>query len=461
MSAPDSSLEAAEAAFRDALAESAARAAVLIADVHPADAAEWLRDTGEEDRDMVFTTLSATIQADILEYADEALTQSLVARLDAKHLGEVLEELPSDEAADVLFEADDSIAKAALAQIEPEFARDLRALLEHDPDSAGGVMATEFVAACPDQRIGDVVKEIRKEGEDAEPDLGVFVLDPSGRPVGYVPDRALLTHSIHTPVEDVMVEPFVIEVHDDQEIAAQQIAKYSLDALAVVDAAGAMLGVISAEDAADILEEEVQEDFARLTGTGAVAQQTRLPIAVRVRQRMPLMGFTVLAGLASAKILALVLGTSGEPGTEGGPGPHEAILRYLPLIVGLAGNVGIQSSTIFVRGFATGEVDPDREWSVFGTEWAVGSIIGVFCGLVTWAVAGLMEGTGAYGLGLAVGVAVVAAVAWAAFLGGLVPIACRRLGIDPAIVAGPFLIAMSDVSGSAIYILVARAIALS
>ena len=283
------------------------------------------------------------------------------------------------------------------------------------------------------------------------------MLDAAGRPIGYLSDRVLLTHSIHTPVDEVMVGPLLTAVTDDQEEAARTIAKYGLDVLAVVDDAGAMLGVISADDAADILEEEVGEDFALLTGTGSEGQQTRLPIHVRVRQRMPLMGFTVLAGLASAKILAIVLGSSAE---AGGENTQEAILRYLPLIVGLAGNVGIQSSTIFVRGFATGEVEPDREWSVFGSEWTVGSIIGVLCGLATWIVAGLIEGSGPSGLGLAVGVAVVAAVAWAAMLGGLVPIACRRLGIDPAIVAGPFLIAMSDVSGSVIYILVARAIAL-
>ena len=457
MSAPESSLEAAEAAFREVLAESPARAAVLLADVHAADAADWLQDTAEEDRHRVFALLSVNIQADVLEYADEALTQSLVARLGPKGLGEVLEELPSDEAADVLGEADDRVVNDALAEVAPETARDLRALLRYEPDTAGGVMATEFVVAREGQRIGDVVKEVRKEGEDAEADLGVFVLDAAGRPVGYLSDRVLLTHSIHTPVDEVMVEPLLTAVTDDQEEAARTIAKYGLDVLAVVDDAGAMLGVISADDAADILEEEVGEDFALLTGTGSEGLQTRLPVHVRVRQRMPLMGFTVLAGLASAKILAIVLGSSSD---GGGENTQEAILRYLPLIVGLAGNVGIQSSTIFVRGFATGEVEPDREWSVFGSEWTVGSIIGVLCGLATWIVAGLIEGSGPSGLGLAVGVAVVAAVAWAAMLGGLVPIACRRLGIDPAIVAGPFLIAMSDVSGSVIYILVARAIAL-
>ena len=460
MSTPESSLEAAEAAFREVLGVSPAQAAVLLADVHAADAAEWLLDTAEEDRHRVFGALSPNLQADVLEYADEALTQSLVARLDAKDLGEVLEELPSDEAADVLNEADDRVVNDALAEVAPETARDLRALLSYDPETAGGVMATEFVAANLGQRIGDVVKEIRKEGEDAEPDLGVFVLDDGNRPIGYLADRALLTHSIHTPVEEVMVEHFVIEVSDDQEVAAQTIAKYGLEGLAVIDEAGGMLGVISADDAAEILEEEVSEDFARLTGTGSDGQQTRRPVLVRVRQRMPLMGFTVLAGLASAQILALALESTGSAEAGAGEGTSQAILRYLPLIVGLAGNVGIQSSTIFVRGFATGEVDPDREWSVFGSESCVGGIIGILCGALTWLVAGLTESAGPPGLGLAVGVAVVASVGWAALLGGMVPIACRRLGIDPAIVAGPMLIALSDVSGCAIYIVVARSIAL-
>ncbi|MEL6712813.1 MAG: magnesium transporter [Planctomycetota bacterium] len=458
MGTQDSNLEAAELAFRDALAESVVRAAVLLADVHPADAVEWLQEVEDEDRHRVFALLSSEVQADILEHSSETLTHDFVARLDAKDLGDVLEQLPSDEAADVLAEADDRVAGDALEQLPPDQADELRQLLTYDPDSAGGVMATEFVVAREGERIGDVVKEIRKEGEDAEEDLGVFVLDAAGAPIGYISDRALLTNSIHTPVEEVMVEPFVVRVDDDQELAAQTIAKYGLDALAVVDEAGALLGVVSSDDAADILEEEVSEDFARLTGTGSDGEQTRLPVLVRVRQRMPLMGFTVLAGLASAKIIALALGAGAAE--AGGEGTGEAILRYIPLIVGLAGNVGIQSSTIFVRGFATGEIDAEREWSVFSAEWLTGATIGLLCGLITWIVASVVETAGPSGLGLAVGVAVVAAVAWAALLGGLVPIACRRLGIDPAIVAGPFLIALSDVSGSAIYILVARAIAL-
>ena len=137
-------------------------------------------------------------------------------------------------------------------------------------------------------------------------------------------------------------------------------------------------------------------------------------------------------------------------------GGTASILRYLPLIIGLSGNIGIQSSTIFVRGFATGEIAREREWSVLTSEVAVGTSIGALCGATTLVVASLLErGTWLDPFGVAVGIAVTVAALWTAILGCLIPMGCRRAGIDPAIVAGPFLVALSDVSGSVIYIVVA------
>jgi len=314
MTAPDPSLEAAETAFRDVLAESPARAAVLLVDVHPADAVEWLRDTEDRDRNLVFGAMPPACQASILEHADEALTQELIAPLDARLLTQVLEELPSDEAADVLIEADDRVANDALERLSPDTADALRTLLSFDPESAGGIMATDFVVTQPGERVGDVVKSVRKGADDIESEVGVFVLDQQRRPIGYLSDRALLTHTIHSPVEDVMCAPFMVAVDEDQEGVAQLMAKYGLQSVAVVDDAGGILGVISAEDAAAILEEEVDEDIALLIGVGSDQLQTRLPILVRVRQRLPLMGITVVAGLASAQILAIALGHGSEDG---------------------------------------------------------------------------------------------------------------------------------------------------
>ncbi|MCP3915364.1 MAG: magnesium transporter [bacterium] len=436
-------------ALRDTGIDSPARAAGVLGEIHPADAAEWLQDLDDGDAWHVFVELDTGFQAEILEFADEGLINDLAARMSAGDLRSLVEELPSDDAVDLLAEADERVAEDVLDSIPVEDALVLRELSAYPPDTAGGVMKTEFVNIQRGTRVGDAVKEVKKEGEEAEDILGVFILDEEQNPVGFLSDRSLLTHSIHDLVEDVMVEPFTIDANADQEEAANQIQKYSLSALGVVGPDGALVGVISAEDAAEILEEEAREDIQRLVGTTA-KQQTRLPVLVRTRQRMPLMAVTVLGGLVSAKILSYFLG-----GDE--TGGDASILRYLPLIIGLAGNVGIQSSTILVRGFATGEVEPEREGAVLLSELTVGTLVGLICGGVTIFIASWMEaGTWIDLFGVAVGTAIAVAVSWAAFLGCAVPVSCRRLGIDPAIVAGPALITLSDISGSLIYILVAR-----
>jgi len=425
-----------------------------LADVHPADAVDWLADLASERREAVFARLAPELQAALLEHAEEPLHQELVSSLAPRALTEVVSELPADAAADVLAQVDEGVAADVLRSMPADAARELRRLAAHEADTAGGVMTTDIVTVPVQARVGDAIKALKKEGEDAEPNLGVYVVDERGVPVGYLPERALITHSIHEPVRDAMVAPFLVGADEDQEEAARVLSKYGLQALAVVDERGVLAGVISAEDAQEVLAEEVIEDVHRLVGAFGT-QQTRLPIRRRVLQRVPLMAVTVVGGLASARILALFSHRA----------PHEvdhmeAILRYLPLIIGLAGNVGVQSSTILVRAFATGEVEPERDLAVLGSEVAVGFLIALLCGLATLFVAAGMEWRAgpAWGLGFSVSVAMLTAVTWAALLGCLVPMGCRRLSIDPAIVAGPFLITLSDVSGVGIYLLVARSL---
>jgi len=432
--------------FKRVLEESPKKAAAFLEAVHPADVAGWLHDVQEEDAWQVFSALETELQAEVLEFAEDSFRSDLVQRLSAGDLREVVEELPPDEAVDVLADADDRVVADVLEAIPIELADDLRGLIAYPPESAGGLMTSEFVTVRQGERLGDAIKQIKQEGEQAEEEIGVFVVDENSKPIGFLSDRALLTNPIHSSVEEVMAEPITVLATEDQEEAANLIHKYGLIALAVVDGSGALVGVISSEDAHDVLKSEASEDILRMVGTAPILQ-TRLPIMTRVRQRMPLMAVTALGGLLSAKILAWFMG---------GEGDDAMILRYLPLIIGLAGNVGIQSATILVRGFATGEVEQDREPAVFASEVTVGTLIGIICGGMTALFASWMESGTLYDpLGGAVGSAVAVAVCWAAILGCMVPMGCRRLGIDPAIVAGPFLICLSDISGSAIYIVVA------
>ena len=157
---------------------------------------------------------------------------------------------------------------------------------------------------------------------------------------------------------------------------------------------------------------------------------------------------------------AFILRISIPAGEASGSGLSSDVLRYIPIIIGLAGNVGIQASTILVRAFATGEVTPDRERTVFLSEATTGLLIGLICGLGTMVISAMMETQleNRVLFGSTIGVSVFLAVTWASVLGSSIPMACRRLGIDPAIVAGPFLITLSDISGIGIFMLSAHAL---
>jgi magnesium transporter len=424
--------------------------AAWLSEVHPADLAEWMLDLEESDAWSLFERLPKETRVQVLRHAEDELRTRLLQRLSPREIGEVVEEMPADEVVDLLALADDAVAEQVLRSVDFERARDLRRLALHPHDTAGGLMTTEFVSVPLGTRIGDAIKLIKTEGEEVEEGGGLWVVDDNGRPAGYVQDRMLLTHSIHDDVDGVMVEPVTTTVDRDQEEVANLFLRYGLDELAVIDESGVLIGVITADDAHEVIGEEADEDLLRIVGASPV-QQTRLPILKRVAGRLPLQGVTVVGGLITAWIIDMALAGTGELST------HADLLRFVPIVIGLAGNVGIQSSTILVRAFATGEVEPDRELSVLGSETFSGLLIGLICGALTLLVILLSESDPDAGsFAFAVASAITCAVTWAAFLGCMVPMACRRIGIDPAVVAGPFLITVSDISGTSLYLGVAH-----
>jgi magnesium transporter len=422
--------------------------AALVEAAHAADLVERMEELPLEDKGRVLAALAPPAVAELLRFADDGLRAELLARLDASELAAVVEEMPADEVVDLLALTDDGKAESVLRRVDFERARDLRELARYGAQTAGGLMTPEFVSVPEDARVGDAIKEVKaEEGPGGEEEIGVFVVDDERRPVGYVSDRELLTTPIHTPIRDVMrSDPPSVHAEEDQEQVAQLVRRYSLSALPVVDDAGVLIGVVSADDAHGVLEEEVEEDLLRLVGTSPV-EQTRLPVLARVRARLPLQALTVLGGLATAAILDLALPASAHT-------PAGDVLRYLPIIIGLAGNVGIQSSTVLVRAFATGELSQEREASVVRAEVLVALVIGILCGVATAVVTALLERHGSTGplLGPAIGGAICVAVTWAGLLGCLMPMLCQRSGLDPAIAAGPFLIVLSDVSGASIFV---------
>jgi magnesium transporter len=427
----------------------------FLAELHAADLASWMQYNSGPSVTAVFRALDTEARADIFEFATNKVEAEIVQLLSPGELIDVVAFLGVDEVVDLLTYVEPHVAEQVYASVEVERANDLRRLRGFAPDTAGGLMTTDFATVGPDSRVGDAIKELRQEDERTiDEEAGIFVVDKQGLPLGWISDRDLITTPIHTPVRDIMSEiPVTTLASEDQEEVAIMVTRYNLQALAVVDVRGALIGVVTSDDAAEVFEEEAEEDIRRIVGT-STGEQTHLPVLVRVRQRLPLQLLTVVGGLATAFILRLAMpGVGGESGSL-----NSDVLRYIPIIIGLAGNVGIQASTILVRAFATGEVTPDRESSVFVSEVLTGLLIGMICGVGTALISGTMEShlENNAVFGLTVGLSVSLAVAWASVLGSSIPMFCRRMGIDPAIVAGPFLITMSDISGIGIFMLSAH-----
>jgi magnesium transporter len=170
--------------FRELLEESPAKAGAMVEGRHPADVADWLQDVDEEDAWHVFSGLGTEARAGILEYAEDELRGRLVSHLSAVDLTELVDELPPDEAVDLLAVADQRVSADVLESIPGELAMELRGLISHPPESAGGIMTSDFVSVSLGTRLGDAIKLIKEEGEDAEDNLGLFVVDEAGQPVG-------------------------------------------------------------------------------------------------------------------------------------------------------------------------------------------------------------------------------------------------------------------------------------
>ena len=437
--------------LRDALAKSDEELRAFLAEAHPADLVDWAGDLHRSEIARILDNLGPEECAELFKFAEDDLAAQFLEELSLDRIVEVIEMLPADEVVALLALTDDDRADRILRSVDFERAQGLRKLARYDEETAGGLMTVEYVSIDEDANVGDAIKLIRsEEGPAADEEGGVFVLDAAGRPVGYISDRELLTTPIHTPIKDVMETDLItVGVGADQEEVGRIFMKYSFSALPVVDARGALIGVISAEDAQDVIQEEAEEDIGMLVGTSPEGLQTHRPVIERARHRLPVMGVTVGGGLLIAWLL-------GEAFPESKQGTSSDILRYLPIVLGLSGNVGMQSSTILVRGFATGEVTRDRIGSVLRTEVLVGFLIGVVCGLVTLAVAPFSEASipNPFEFAAAISFAICVAVTWSTVLGCVVPIGFDRIGIDPAIAAGPFFMTLSDLSGSCIFLLI-------
>ncbi|KPK50656.1 MAG: hypothetical protein AMK72_01580 [Planctomycetes bacterium SM23_25] len=408
--------------------------------LHPSDVADLLGDFSTDEKVALFSLLEADDAADVLVETDAETREDIIESVQPEKLRTALAQLEPDEAADVIGELEPREAAKALAGLEDR--DEIKRLLEYPPDTAGGLMTTEFVVLPANITCREAIDRASGASETTHRNY-LYIIDEASRPIGRLPIERLIFSSPDTPVGTVMeTDLHAVPTDMDREQVAEVVRRYDLLSVPAVDpATGAVQGIITIDDVLDAADEEAAEDMYRMAGTAA-RDPLHMSIGRRAIARLPWLLITLAPGFLVGQIMRWL-------GYD--PGGTTALLLFVPVMIEMAGNVSLQSSTVMVRGLAMGDVRLGRAGSVLANEIGVAVLVGLVCGLVSGLVGYVFFG---HDIGFAVVVAfsMLCGILSAAVTGTVIPLACNRVGVDPALASGPFVTSLNDITGTLIYL---------
>lgn len=423
---------------------------LAIGGMHPADVADvmWL-DFEQDEARRIFRALPELEAAAVLEETELKFQAALLQDAEPSLVGRLLGHLPADDATDVLEQLPEQQRLEAMCFLKPEDAADLRHLAEYDPDTAGGMMTTEFLIALAPEKVGDLMKRIKRDEGEAETIYAVYVTDPKDVLLGVVSTRELLEANIHQEVGEIMnPDVILVKADEDREEVARRVLHYNLSTIPVVDARGTILGIVTADDALEVLEQEGSEDALLLAGAG-VESDVGDSLRTKVLRRAPMLAVPVAAGLLISKLVAFVTGDASHA-LGGKSGGWSLLLSFLPLVLAMSGTVGMQTSAVLVRGIAVGQIGVGRRAEALFAEVRVGLLLGLLVGIVTGPVIALLLQDVATASVLSL--ALVLAVSWSGTVAAAIALGSEAAGFDPALVSGPVMMGVSDLSAATLFL---------
>lgn len=378
--------------------------------------------------------------------------RAVFSQINDKEIKELLEHMPPDEAAWILDDLSDRRLKRVLELLEPKKATRIREVYKHDRNSAGRLMTNEFFAFHMNTTIGEVAANIRNN-PGIELTRRIFVLNDYDELIGYVPDRNLIVNLHELPIRQVM-RPILHQVQADasRDEVVDLVERYKIPALPVVDEQERLIGVITYERVVEALEDIADETIANIAGTAEDLSEHE-PTIKRFLWRAPWLIVTLVAGLVTATAMSYFKDRDW----------FTYVALFVPLIAGMSGNVGIQCSTILVRGMSTGELSyGSRREAVMG-ELGIGTLIGSVFGIICAAGVYVLNAfdihflsSAPLALGTIVGLGLFGACLTATLLGTLSPFFFAKFRIDPAVASGPIVTAFNDVVATLMYIFIAK-----
>jgi magnesium transporter len=418
----------------------------LFDEIQPYDQAQILMALEADERKELFTYFTNRQLAEIIQEMNLEQQKSILEELGLLRSAQVFAEMSADDAADLLGELDESKQKEILHLMDDTEAADMRELLEYPENSAGGLMTTEYIVVPKYYTAEETVAKLRKLAPNAETVYYLYVVDEEEKLNGVLSLRDLIIANPDTRVQDIMYERVVsVPVHMDQEEVAKIMEKYDFLAIPVVDANQKLAGIITIDDAMDVIKVEATEDFTRMAAISSRgdSQDLKTDPLQAASKRIPWLVGLLFMGLLSGNIIAAFEETLET---------IIALAIFIPMIAGMAGNTGTQALAVVVRGLALGEIEKKDVPTLIKKEAGVGLIVGVVNGLVVALLAWIWQGLI---IGVIVGITLWITLIVATLAGAVVPLVLHRLKIDPAVASGPFITTVNDAISLTIYFSIA------
>lgn len=428
-----------------------------LVELEPADIADLVSGLGRDEAALLFRLLPRDLAADVFSYLDSDQQQLLIEALSTDRLAAIINEMDPDDRTALLEEMPAEVAQRLIALLTPEERRVTQAILGYPEESIGRLMTPDYVRVKPEWTVAEAIDHIRRFGRDAETVNVIYVVDDAGRLIDDLRIRQLLLADPRQTVESITDHKFLaLQATDDREEAVRLMQRYDRVALPVVDSRGILVGIVTADDVADVAEEEATEDMQKMSGMEALdAPYMETGFLPMVRKR---------AGWLSLLFVGQTLTVTAMAYFESEIQNAIVLALFIPLIISSGGNAGSQATTLVIRAMAVGEVGL-RDWlRILLREIAAGVSLGMILGViglarvVFWPAREAMYGDHYLAVGLAVALSTVGVVMFGTTAGSMLPLALRRFGLDPAAASAPFVATVVDVTGVMIYFTVASLI---
>ena len=415
--------------------------AKLIDEMRPADLADLIEHLDSDERLYIFDFLEPKGAGDVLVEIEAPVQGSILGELDNQAISEIVQELDSDDAADLVGDLPAERAKQIIETVEDEVSEELERLLPYPEDTAGGIMALEFVAVKANATVQQAIDTIREKREEVENVYYLFVVDDYNRLVGVISLKDLVLEPPERRVSEIMnPEVISVNVNRDQEEVYHLVKKYDLVTIPVVDEHNRMVGRITHDDIIDVIEEEADEDMSLMAGVIDQEISDLSPLRIS-RARLPWLLMGLLGGILAAAVI-----NQFESSLE----KVLALSFFFPVIMAMGGSTGTQAATVAVRGLATGDITLVHIGKRLWVEMKVALFNGIICGILLGVIVGVWLYD--YALGSIVALSLVLIILSSGFIGAAVPLALKRLNVDPALATGPFVTTTNDILSLVIYL---------